>query len=60
VIDVGICGAPEVGRLSRKPVLNVEALIGIHHVENLELRTSIETKPNPTICDNNITTTQLL
>ncbi|HEX2405791.1 MAG TPA: hypothetical protein VHJ38_01180 [Nitrososphaeraceae archaeon] len=35
--DVGICGAPEVGRLSRKPVLNVEALIGIHHVENQEL-----------------------
>ena len=47
VIDVNICGAREVGRLGRKPVLNVEALIGIHHVENQELRTSIETKRNP-------------
>jgi hypothetical protein len=47
VIDVNICGAREVGRLGRKPVLNVEALIGIHHVENQEFRTSIETKRNP-------------
>jgi hypothetical protein len=47
VIDVNICGVREVGRLGRKPVLNVEALIGIHHVENQELRTSIETKQNP-------------
>lgn len=44
MIDVNICGVAEVGRLSRKPVLNVEALIGIHHVENQELSASIETK----------------
>jgi hypothetical protein len=60
VIDVNICGAREVGRLDRKPVLNVEALIGIHHVENQELRTSIEIKRNPMICYNNKSTTQLL
>ena len=61
MIDVNICGAQEVGRLGRKPVLNVEALIGIHHVENQELRTSIETKRNPVnICYNNKTTMQLL
>ena len=47
MIDVNICGAREVGRLGRKPVLNVEALIGIHHLENQELRTWIETKRNP-------------
>ena len=47
VIDVNICGAQEVGRLGQKPVLNVEAHIGIHHVENQQLRTSIETKRNP-------------
>jgi len=47
VIDVNICGAREVGRLSRKPALNVEALIGIHHAENQEVRDSIESKRNP-------------
>lgn len=47
MIDVNICGAREVGRLGRKPVLNVEALIGIHHVENQELRTITETTRNP-------------
>ena len=44
---MNICGAQEVGRLGQKPVLNVEAHIGIHHVENQQLRTSIETKRNP-------------
>jgi hypothetical protein len=47
VTDAVICGVAEVGRLGRKPVLNVEVLIGIHHAENQELRTSIETKRNP-------------
>lgn len=47
MIDVNICGAREVGRLGRKPVLNAGVPIGIHHVENQELRTSIETKRNP-------------